>query len=154
MKRFWSDQRGNAVIGSAFLVLVLFTLSFVIYGALTIYSNYQNAETELQRAATMTVDGSLENAAIRDLVLDVPGVDAEELFYDRLRELGYERGGTDWSKRVDGKLQYTLAGLAVAVNGRTMTATAVLAMPLLWKTDTFVPVRIPIQVRSSVLYID
>jgi len=114
---------------------------------------YQAAETELQRAATVTVDGSMENAAVRDLVLDIPAADAEELFFDNLRELGYEQSGGDWIKSVDGRMVYSLTELEVVTDGRSMTVTAVLSVPLLWETGSISAVRIPIQVRTSVLCI-
>lgn len=153
MTSLWKDKDGSAYLWAVFIILALVMLAAVVYNGVDVYAQYQSAETELERAATVTVDGSMANAAVRDLVLDVPPADAEELFFEHLQSLGYERGGADWTKHVDGKAQYTLTGLAVTVNGRTMTASAVLAVPLLWKTSTFATVRIPIQARSAVLYI-
>ena len=44
--------------------------------------------------------------------------------------------------------------LEVGVNGRTMKAVALLTIPLLWETGGAPVVHIPIQVQSSVLYIE
>ena len=154
MTRLMKDKNGSAHLWAIFILLVVVMLTIVIYNGVTVYTKYQTAETELQRAVTVTVDDSLQNAAVRDLVLDVPADDAEELLFDHLRELGYERSGADWTKRADGKTVYTLTELSVETDGRTMKITAVLAIPLLWETDSAAVVRIPIQAHASVLYIE
>ena len=154
MMRLIKDRDGSAYLWAVFIILTLVMLIAAVYNGVFIYTQYQTAETELQRAATVTVDGSLTNADVRDLVLDVPAADAKALFTTHLQGLGYEHSGTDWIKRVDGKTQYTLAGLAIQTNGKTMTATAVLVIPLMWKIATVTTVRISIQARSTVLYID
>nr|HML47816.1 hypothetical protein [Clostridia bacterium] len=112
MTRLIKDKNGSAHLWAIFILLAMVMLTVVIYNGVTVYTKYQSAETELQRAVTVTVDGSLQNAAVRDLVLDVPAI-GEELLFDHLRELGYERSGADWVKRADGKTVYTLTGLTV-----------------------------------------
>lgn len=154
MSRLWKDKSGSAYLWAVFIILALVMLTAVVYNGVFIYTQYQTAETELQRAATVTVDGSLANADVRDLVLDVPTADAKALFNTNLQGLGYEHSGADWIKHVDGKTHYTLASLVVETDGKTITSTAVLAIPLMWKTATLTTVRIPIQARSTVLYID
>jgi hypothetical protein len=153
MTRLWKDKKGSAYLWAAFILLAMVMLAAVVYNGVGVYTKYQAAETELQRAATVTVDGSMENAAVRDLVLDIPAADAEELFFDNLRELGYEQSGGDWIKSVDGRMVYSLTELEVVTDGRSMTVTAVLSVPLLWETGSISAVRIPIQVRTSVLCI-
>ena len=153
MTRLIKDKNGSANLWAIFILLAMVMLTAVVYNGVTVYTKYQDAETELQRAVTVTVDGSMENAAVRDLILDVP-VAGEELLFDHLRELGYDRDGADWTKRADGKTVYTLTGLTVQTDGRTMKITAVLAIPLLWETDSAAVVRIPIQAHASVLYIE
>lgn len=153
MTRLIKDKNGSANLWAIFILLAMVMLTAVVYNGVTVYTKYQDAETELQRAVTVTVDGSMENAAVRDLILDVP-VAGEELLFDHLRELGYDRDGADWTKRADGKTVYTLTELSVETDGRTMKITAVLAIPLLWETDSAAVVRIPIQAHASVLYIE
>jgi hypothetical protein len=153
MTRLIKDKNGSANLWAIFILLAMVMLTAVVYNGVTVYTKYQDAETELQRAVTVTVDGSMENAAVRDLILDVP-VAGEELLFDHLRELGYDRDGADWTKRADGKTVYTLTELSVETDGRTMKITAVLAIPLLWETDSAAVVRIPIRARASVLYIE
>lgn len=153
MRRFFKDKHGSAILWALFLILILFTLTAVIYTGVTVYAKYQTCETELERAALVTVDASMKNAAVRDLVLDVPATDAESLFYDNLRELGYEKTGNDWVKGVDGKTVYTLTEFEAVTDGKAMTVTAVLSVPVMWKIGGTADVRIPIQAKTSVLYI-
>lgn len=154
MTRLFKDKNGSAYLWAAFILLAMVMLAAVVYNSVAVYAKYQTAETELQRAATVTVDSSMQNAAVRDLVLDIPTADAEGLFFNHLRELGYEQTDGDWVKRVDGKVVCTLTVLSVETDGRTMTVSAVLAIPLMWETGGMSTVRIPIQAWSSVLYID
>lgn len=151
--RLLKDKSGSAQLWAIFILLAMVMLCAVIYNGVTVYTKYQIAETELQRVVTVTVDGSMENAAVRDLVLDVPEVDAERLFFEHLRERGYDHDETDWTKRLDGKTIYTLTDITVKTDGGTMEIHAVLIIPLLWETENAAVVRIPIRARASVLYI-
>lgn len=153
MIRLIKDKKGSANLWAAFILLAMVMLAAVVYNGVVVYTKYQAAETELQRAATVTVDGSMKNAAVRDLILDIPAANAEELFFDNLRELGYVQSGGDWVKRVDDKTVCTLTEIEVVTDGRSMTVTAVLSVPVLWETGSISAVRIPIQARTSVLYI-
>jgi len=153
MKRLLYDRSGSAYLWAAFIVLALIMLAAVVYNGVMVYAKYQTVETELQRAATVTVDRSMRNEAIRDLILDVPA-DAEEILLDQLRELGYKQRGSDWVKRFSGKTVYTLEDMKIEVDGRAVKVTAMLAIPLLWETGGAPVVRIPIQVQASVLYIE
>lgn len=153
MIRLIKDKKGSAYLWAAFILLAMVMLAAVVYNGVGVYTKYQAAETELQRAATVTVDGSMENAAVRDLVLDVPAAEAEELFFDNLRELGYEQTDGGWAKRVDERTVYTLTGMTIEADGRTLKVSALLSIPLLWETSDIPMVQIPIQVRTSILYI-
>ncbi len=154
MTPLMKDKAGSAYLWAVFILLAMVMLAAVVYTGVGVYAKYQDAETELQRAAVVTVDGSMENAAVRDLVLDIPTSDAEELFYENLRELGYEQSGGDWAKRVDGKTVYTLTDLEVKTTGKTLMATAILSVPLLWEIGGSSTVRIPIKERSTILYLE
>jgi len=154
MTRLIKDKNGSAYLWAVFILLAMVLLVVVVYNGVAVYTKYQTAETELQRVATVTVDDSMRNAAVRDLVLDIPAADAEELFFDNLRELEYEQSGGDWTKRIDNKTIYSLTGLEIKTEGSVMSVTAVLSVPLLWETGGTAVVRIPIQARSTILYLE
>jgi hypothetical protein len=153
MTRLWKNRKGSAYLWALFILLAMVILAAVVYNGVAVYVKYQTAETELQRAATVTVDASMQNAAVRDLILDVPTADAETLFFKNLRESGYQNNGSEWTKRIDDKTVYTLTELETGTDGCTMKVTAILSLPLMWDISGMSVIRVPIQVLSSMLYI-
>jgi archaellum component FlaF (FlaF/FlaG flagellin family) len=154
MKRFWKDNAGSALIWVGFLILILMTLSAVVYTGVTVYAKYQTCETEVQRAATVTVDKNMFNANVRDLMLDIPAECAEESFYASLTETGWTLEDGSWNRYEDGKLIYSLEDMTVAVEGKSMSISATLAIPLPWDIGDLSIVHIAMNVRSSILYIE
>jgi hypothetical protein len=154
MKRFWKDDTGSAPIWAAFLILLLFTLSVIVYSGVMIYAKYQTCETEVQRAATIAVDRNLFNANVRDLELDVPAASAKDDFYDNLTQTGWAMEGGCWNRYEDRHLICSLEDMKVEIEGQTMQIGAKLAIPLPWDIGGMLKVHIPVSVRSSVLYID
>ena len=154
MTRFWKDDTGSAPIWAAFLILILFTLSVVVYSGVMIYAKYQTCETEVQRAATITIDKSMDNAHVRDLMLDVPADSATQSFYANLIEAGWMQEDECWNRYEDGKLIYSIEGMTLDIEDSTMKITAMLSIPLPWEIGDIGKVRIPLNVRSSVLYIE
>ncbi len=154
MRRFIKDTNGSAVIWTLFLILILFTLTFVVYTGVTVYAKYQTCETELERATIITVDKGLLNANVRDLELDIPTVSAHSLFEDNLIESGWTKEDGNWVKCDGGKLIYALEDMQITVEEKTMQIDAVFTMPMPWQIDGIDEIQIPIKVLSSVLYIE
>lgn len=154
MKRFLQDERGNAVVWSAFLVLILFTLSFVVYGAVTIYSKYQNCETELERTAIVAVDQSMSNPKVRDMQLDIPATPALAALEQSLTGMGWAKENGSWVMRANGKNLYRLDGLVATADGRRLRITADCVMSLPWEIGGLKEVSIPIRAQTSILTID
>lgn len=154
MKRFWKDSKGSAPIWAVFLILILFTVSAVVYSGVMIYAKYQTCETEVQRAATVTVDKNMENANVRDLILDVPAESAVESFYVNMTETGWVLEDGCWSRYKNDQLIYSLEDMTVDAEDKTVSISAMLAISLPWDIGGMGKVRIPLNVRSSVLYIE
>ena len=154
MKRFCKEDTGSALIWMVFLILILITLSAVAYAGVTVYAKYQACETEVQRAATVTVDKNMLNANVRDLLLDIPAEYAEDSFYASLTEAGWILENGCWNRYEDGKSVYSLEDMSVDVDGKTLSISATMAIPLPWDIGDLSIIRLPINVRSSVLYID
>jgi hypothetical protein len=154
MKHFWKDKTGSALIWTVFIILILITLSAVVYAGVTVYSKYQTCETELQRFATVTVDSDMFNANVRDLILDVPAESAEESFYASLTEAGWILEDGCWNRYKDVRLTYSLEDMSVDVDGKAVSISATIVIPLSWVIGDIGKVSIPMNVRSSVLYID
>ncbi len=154
MRRFLQETRGSAILWTLFLILILFTLTFVVYTGVTVYTKYQSCETELQRAATVTVDVGLLNANVRDLQLDVSEDTAQSLLENNLREAGWTQEDENWMKYDDGKLINALEDMQVTAEGQTLRIDATFAMPSPWTVGGVTEICIPMTVLSSVLYIE
>ena len=154
MRHFLKDTNGSATIWAAFLILILCTLSFVVYASVTVYAKYQTCETELERAAIVTVDKSMVNANVRDVALNIPAVPAETLLEDNLAQTGWTREDGDWVKRNGEKLIYSLEDMKITIEEQSLRIDAVLVMPLPWLIGNQTQAKIPIIVRSTVIYLD
>lgn len=154
MKRFLREQNGSALIWTLFIILALFTISFVVYSGVTVYAKYQSAETELQRAAIVTVDKSMENANVRDLELNVPLTKAIDILETNLIDAGWIKEHGDWIERNGKKLIYSLEDMQIEIIDMTMIVDTTFAMPLPWAIKDIGYVRIPMQIRTSILYVN
>ena len=154
MRRFFQDTHGSTPIWAAFAILILFTLSFVVYSAVTVYAKYQTCETELERASVVTVDMSMVNPNVRDSVLNIPVIPAKALLEANLTDAGWTRVDGNWTKRDGGKLIYSLEDMKITVEEKTMQIKATFAMPAPWTIGGMDEIRIPMEARSSVLYIE
>lgn len=154
MRRFFQDTRGSAILWTLFLILILFTLSLVVYTGTTVYDKYQTCETELERAALVTVDAGLLNANVRDLKLDVPADAAQSLLEDNLTDAGWTREDGRWVKYDDDKFIYGLEDVQLSVQEKTLRLDAMFVMPAPWAMSGVTEIRISMTVLSSVLYID
>lgn len=154
IRRFMKSRDGSALIWTLFLILMLFTLTFVVYTGVMVYAKYQSCETELQRASTVTVDGSMINANVRDLSLDIPADTAQVLLEENLTEAGWAQEDGSWVKRDSGKLIYALEDAQISAEGKTLRIDAVFAMPSPWTVGGIYEIRIAMTVLSSVLYIE
>ena len=146
-------ENGSALIWSLFIILVLCTLSFVIYSGITVYSKYQAAETELQRVAVVSVDSSMENAYVRDMQLNIPSL-AESMLEENLICSGWVKEGEDWEKYESSKLIYSLEGMQVEVIDRLMQIDTTVTIPLPWAIGDTGCVRIPMRIRAGILYVN
>jgi len=154
MKHFIKDNAGSALIWTIFLILIFITLSVVVYSGVTVYAKYQSCENEVQRAATVTVDKSMINANVRDLMLDVPAESAVESFYTNMTETGWILEGGCWNRYEEDQLICSLEDMAVDVENKTVSINATLSITLPWDIGGMGEVNIPLNVRSSVLYIE
>jgi hypothetical protein len=149
------DTRGSAPLWAAFIAFVLCILAIVAYTGATLYSKYQAAQTELERAANISIDRNMVNSNVRDLLLDIPAVPTLVEFEDNLADAGWEQVSDGaWDKRVDGKLIYAVRGLDADVHDRYLDISCSLVLPLPWAMGNFSEVEIPMAVRSEVLYLN
>ena len=154
MKAFLKDQRGDAALWSAFIILLLTIFAMVIYTAFLLYSKYEAAQTELERAANVTVDYTAVNSNVRDIVLDIPADNAIAGFEKKMNEAGFEKvSDDDWIKTEDGLIVYQLEGLNIDIKNEIFTVTASMQIHIPWAIANKIYVTLPIRVVSKVLYI-
>lgn len=153
MKYYVKDTRGSTSLLAAFLAAALCMLAVAVYSGAMIYSNYQTAQTELERAISISVDTNLINANIRDLVLDIPEEEAVAALGNNLEEAGYRYSEDVWQRIEDSNILFSLKDLQTVIDGDRMTITAIFSMTLPWGAE-LPRVEIPLQVVSKVLYIE
>ena len=153
-KGFIRNQDGSAILWTLFLILILFTLTAVIYAGMMVYAKYQTCETELQRAATVTVDAGLVNANVRDLQLDVPEDAAQSLLEDNLSDAGWTQEDGSWIKCDNGNFIYSLENIQITAEEKNLRVDGTFVMPSPWELGGKMEIRIPMTVLSSALYIE
>jgi len=154
MKKFWQDTRGSSSLWAAFFCLILCTFSILIYTGATIYTKYHIAQTELERAATVSVDETLENPAIRDLITDVSSSKVIKAVENNLMQVGYQKAKSgEWRKEVNGKWICSFQDLNLSVTGDQLYVSANLSLPLPWHIDEAV-VSLPITFQTKVLFLN
>ena len=154
MKKFLHDTHGSSSLWAAFFCLILCTFSILIYTGATIYTKYHIAQTELERAATVSVDGTLENPAIRDLITDVSSSKVMQAVENNLMKVGYRKTKSgEWRKVVNGKWICSFQDLNLSVTGDQLYVSANLSLPLPWHIDAAV-ISLPITFQSKVLFLN
>jgi hypothetical protein len=154
MKRFVRDTHGSAPIWAAFAILILFTLSFVVYAGVTVYTKYMACETELERAAVIAVDSNMENKNVRDVNIDIPVQPTQTDVESNLAAAGFIKSGSQsWKKYKGDKLLYEIRNLTVTVENERMKLSGLFVMPLPWSVGGQTEVEIPITARSRILFL-
>ena len=149
------NERGNSILLSAFLLLAMMMISLVIYTISLVYTKYQAAQVELERAGSVSVDRNMKNDNIRDLALDVPTVATEQAVKNNLMNTGWEEETAGRWVRTGGSDEiYTVSDLTATINTGWIDITGIWSMPLPWLANTLPAIQIPIAVKSKVLYID
>lgn len=155
MKRLVKDTRGSTPIWAAFAILILFTLSFVVYSGVMVYTNYMTCETELEHAAVIAVDSNMENENVRDVMIDIPVQPTQSDVDRNLAAVGFVKSGSQNWKKYDGdKLLYEIRNLTVTVENEQMKLSGLFVMPLPWTVGGQTEVEIPITVRSRILFLE
>ena len=154
MRRFLKEQSGNALLWPLFIMLILMTLSVVAYSGITVYAKYQACENELQQAAIISADMNMENANVRDLMLDISPDSALSDFKANLQQSGWKTGDNSWMKYESGKKMYSLEGVRIEITDEVVQIAGNCNIPLPWEMGEETAVSIPMQVRASILYLD
>ena len=154
MKKLISDTRGSSTLLSAFMVLALCLIAVVIYSVMIIYTNYQTARAELERAAIITVDENMLNPNVRDLELDIPQAALDDIEDNLISSGLYQKSEGLWEKTSGETLIYELKEITVSVYDRCLDVSGKFVVPLPWSFGGYTKVTLPITIRARVLYLD
>lgn len=155
MKHFVRDMRGSTPIWAAFAILILFTLSFVVYAGLTVYTNYMTCETELERATVIAVDSNMENENVRDVNIGIPVQPTQADLESNLAVADFIKSGSQsWKKYEGDKLLYEIKNLTITVENEQIELSGLFVMPLPWTVGGQNEVEIPITARSRILFLE
>ena len=153
LRMFVAQQSGSAVLWTAFIAIVLISFSLLIYTGMTVQTNYRQAQTELERAANISLDVNLKNPAVRDIQLGVPISSVQTKLDENLLKAGFARNiDDDWQRLKNEKAVYTLKNLQMLQQGEQYQVSGMLKMPLLWGPET--AVEIPIHANVQVIFLD
>lgn len=154
MKRFVKEQDGNALLWPLFIMLILMTLSVVVYSGITVYTQYQACENELQQATVISADMNMDNANVRDLMLDISSDAALMDFEANLERSGWETDGDNWMKHENGKKMYSLEDVRINITDEVIQIAGNCGVSLPWAISQETTVHIPMQVQASIFYLD
>lgn len=153
LRMFVVQQSGSAPLWTAFIAIVLISFSLLIYTGMTVQTNYRQAQTELERAANISLDVSLKNPAVRDIQLCVSISSVQSMLVENLLEAGFTRNADDdWQRLKNGKAVYTLKDWHMMQQGEQYQLTGMLKIPLLWGPEA--DVEISIRTNVQVIFLD
>jgi len=154
MKRFLSDTNGNTSLFAVFIAAVICTLAVIVYSAMMIYSNFQTARTELERAGIITIDTNMLNPNVRDLELNIPQEALADL-ESNFTASGLIKESEDvWQRFNNDKLVYEFRDLNVSVHNECLDISGCFIMPLPWSFGDQMEVTMPVTTRAKVIYLD
>lgn len=147
------DNRGSAYVMTAFLILLVCSLALVVYSVAITYNKYIQAQNDLERVLSVSVDEQLRNDHIRDLLVDVPNT-VPQAVENNLKACGWSPDGTDWVKTLDGTERYRLSDLQIALSGNDLMVRAKVSFPSPWSFGGIHHITIPLKTQVQVLYIE
>lgn len=148
------DENGNTFIWAAIIILALCMLMAVVYNVIFIYTNVNTAKLDMERATVVTVNESLINENVRDLIHAIPESPAIDYFYANLEDAGYIKSGNTYFKKENGQEKYSISNIELTFDGEQMEITADFSIPLLWEIGDISEIVIPIKTLSRVYYIE
>lgn len=154
MKKFSIRQKtGSAPLWTIFIAILLISFSLLIYTAMSLRSNYLQAQTELERAANISIDINLQNQSVRDIQMTPDLLSIKASLEQNLANLGYEKvSDTSWRKTKTDKTIYTLNNLQLIQDLDQTHLQGELEISLL-AGDT-ATVAIPIETNVQAIFIE
>jgi hypothetical protein len=147
------QKTGSAPLWTIFIAILLISFSLLIYTAMSLRSNYLQAQTELERAANVSIDINMQNQSVRDIQItpDLPRIKAS--LEQNLVDLGYEKlSDTSWRMKKADKTIYSLTNLQLIQEQDQIHLQGELEISLL--AGDIATVTIPIEANVQAIFIE
>jgi hypothetical protein len=147
------QKTGSAPLWTIFIAIMLISFSLLIYTAMSLRNNYLQAQTELERAANVSINVNMQNQSVRDIQItpDLPSVKAS--LEQNLAALGYEKlSDTNWRMKKADKTIYSLTNLQLIQEQDQIHLWGELEISLL--AGDMATVTIPIETKVQALFIE
>jgi len=147
------QKTGSAPLWTIFIAILLISFSLLIYTAMSLRSNYLQAQTELERAANVSINVNMQNQSVRDIQItpDLPRIKAS--LEQNLVDLGYEKlSDTSWRMKKADKTIYSLTNLQLIQEQDQIHLWGELEISLL--AGDMATVTIPIETKVQAIFID
>jgi len=147
------QKTGSAPLWTIFIAILLISFSLLIYTAMSLRSNYLQAQTELERAANVSINVNMQNQSVRDIQItpDLPRIKAS--LEQNLVDLGYEKlSDTSWRMKKADKTIYSLTNLQLIQEQDQIHLWGELEISLL--AGDMATVTIPIETKVQAIFIE
>jgi len=147
------QKTGSAPLWTIFIAIMLISFSLLIYTAMSLRNNYLQAQTELERAANISIDINLQNQSVRDIQItpDLPRIKAS--LEQNLVGFGYEKvSDTSWRMTKADKTIYLLKDLQLIQDQDQIHLQGELEISLL--AGDIATVTIPIETKVQAIFIE
>ena len=154
MRKYSMRQKtGSAPLWTIFIAIILISFSLLIYTAMSLRNNYLQAQTELERAANVSIDINLQNQSVRDIQMKPDLHSVKASLEQNLVDLGYEKvSDTSWRMTKADKTIYLLKDLQLIQDQDQIHLQGELEISLL--AGDIATVTIPIETKVQALFIE
>jgi hypothetical protein len=146
------QKTGSAPLWTVFIAILLISFSLLIYTAMSLRTNYMQAQTELERAANVSIDINLQNQSVRDIQMKPDLMSVKLSLEQNLVDLGYEKvSDTSWRMTKADKTIYLLRDLQLIQDQDQIHLQGALEISLL--AGDIATVTIPIETKVQAIFI-
>jgi hypothetical protein len=147
------SRQGFSPIWTIVISIILISFSLLVYTGMTMQSNYRQAQAEIERAAHVSLNASLENRDVRDINLAADIMSVQLSFEQNLIQTGYLKTDEQtWQRTNQDKVIYTLEHLHLTPDHDRISLSGIIVLPLIWGPSS--SIEIPFSTSVQVLFIN
>ena len=147
------QKTGSAPLWTIFIAIMLISFSLLIYTAMSLRNNYLQAQTELERAANVSINVNMQNQSVRDIQITPDLASVKASLEQNLVDLGYEKvSDTRWKMTNADKTIYLLKYLQLIQDQDQIQLWGELDISLL--AGDMATVTIPIETKVQAIFIE